>query len=75
MDDTSPHRIERRALGEKQRRWWNSLSDEEKDLFIDLAWDIDGKAFGICYSKGKYMRLYDKEHKAFSYGTDKEQNA
>ena len=72
MDDTSPHRIERRALGEKQRRWWNSLDEESKDLFIGIMWDLDMKSLGIFYSKGTYLRLYDRTHKSLIYGKDKE---
>ncbi len=69
------HPILYEPLLDKQRKWWDSLSVEEKEMFVALVWDLDLKLLGICYSRGKYFRLYDRTHKRLNYGKDKESNA
>lgn len=68
------HPIVYEPINPKAKRWWNSLSVEERDLFIGLVWDLDLASFGIVRIQAtcKYLRLYDKTNKRLTYGKDKE---
>ena len=70
----NPHPVEYKEINPKAKRWWDSLSVEEKDLFIGLIWDIELSAFGIVrhQSSCKYLRLYDQKPKRLDYGQGKE---